>query len=295
MLKQRILTALVLLALFIPAVLWLPPIGWAALTSAIVGLAAWKWAGLAQFGKRARLVYALGLFACLATLSLSGIMDTETVQKRIFLSLHFVLAPLFWFVMVPLWLHYRWPLKGIRGLVVGLLVVTPPWVTVYSGVIGGPRELILLLILSLIASAWVADIGAYFVDRKFGRHKLAPSINTGKTWEGVVGAFVAVFFYLSLPWLVSLTKPPYLIEIDLAETFALLFALLCAAAVCTAACTLGDLFASFLKYQANVKNNNTLLPSHGGVLGQIGSMLVLLAIWPVPLAIVLVGATGMAA
>jgi len=285
MLKQRILTVLVLLAVFVPAALFLPDWGWGILISAVVGIAAWEWAGLAQLDKRTCRNYGLGLFVCLAALA----VGTANANAKEFLTPVVIpcilFAPLFWFVGVPLWLHYRWSLKGIRGLAVGLLVLVPPWLMCVSfsdnaGVVG-PRGWILLS----IPIAWVADIGAYCVDRMFGRHKLALSLNPGKTWEGVAGAFVVVFCYLFLPLGTLLLMGDEIV-------LAVIFKFLCAAAVCTAACVLGNLFVSLLKRQANVEYSSTLLPGHGGVLDLIDSMLALLAIWAIALFIVLFGLTA---
>jgi len=298
MLKQ-ILTALVLLTLLILAAFWLPPTGWAVLTSAIVGFAAWEWAGLAQFGKRARLAYGLGLCACLAMFfSLLDITDAKEALLGLFISSSFVFAPLLWFVVVPLWLYFRWPLKGVRGLVIGLLVLIPPWVMgvfAFDGIYdgrepGGWRAVAVLLFISfMITITWVANIGAYFLDRKFGKHKLAPLINPEKTWEGVAGALVAVFFYLSAVPLATLGFAEGMKLLMENHFLPFIILLLCAAAVCVAACVLGNLLVSFLKRPENAKNGNPLLPSHGRVLSQVSSILALLAIWPVAFLITFFG------
>jgi phosphatidate cytidylyltransferase len=110
----------------------------------------------------------------------------------------------------------------------------------------------------------VADIAAYFCGRAFGRHKLAPSVSPGKTWEGALGALVGVLGYgFVAAWSAGrlVAAPP----LDLA-----LFGL--ALAVFTAVSIIGDLFESLAKRQAGVKDSGNLLPGHGGVLDRIDSL-----------------------
>ena len=278
MLKQRILTALVLLALLIPAVLWLPPTGWAALISVIIGLAAWEWAGLAGYGKMGRIGYGVFVAGLLFGLCIIE-WDSEARFLAFFLPC-FWFCFAFWFVAVPLWLRFRWPLKGIPGLCVGLIVLLPagfmaaiadsqPANALLYGNYGKTTLLLILMI------AWVADTCAYFTGRKFGKHKLAPGISPGKTWEGVAGAVAGVFLYLASFFLILAhqnEQPDFtMFAILLAVAFAL-------ALVLTAVSVIGDLFESLLKRQAGVKDSSPLLPGHGGILDRIDSLLALLPV-----------------
>ena len=292
MLKQRILTALVLLALFIPAALWLPPTGWAALISVIIGLAAWEWAGLAGYGKRGRIRY--GVYVAALLFGLSTLPWYSRPNTLHLFGSHPYLLPLlvFWFVVIPLWLwlRFRWPLKGIPGLLVGLIALLPAGFMVASvdvlasGTHGIYDKTTLLGILTI---AWVADTCAYFTGRKFGRHKLAPGISPGKTWEGVAGAVAGVFLYLLallLPLFLQLQDEkarelfsdnfyhplvflgfrfhgaPFVYDKFAFDLCALTFAI---ALVLTAVSVIGDLFESLLKRQAGVKDSSSLLPGHG--------------------------------
>jgi len=277
MLKQRILTALVLLALLIPAFLWLPPTGWAALISAIIGLAAWEWAGLAGYGKGMRIGYGVFVAALLFGLSIAMVKWGERIAlMRLFelLMLYWLFCLLFWFVVVPLWLRFRWSLKGIPGLCVGLIVLLPAgFLAAIAGSMSGPilsiyNKGVLLFILTI---AWVADTCAYFVGRKFGKHKLAPNISPGKTWEGVAGAIIGVFLYITILFLTS--ERPHLSDIPLIIAFGFVLTL-----VLTLPSIIGDLFESLLKRQAGVKDSSHLLPGHGGILDRIDSLLPLLSI-----------------
>ena len=108
---------------------------------------------------------------------------------------------------------------------------------------------------------WLADIGAYFAGRSFGKHKLAPAISPGKTWEGAIGGAVAVLAY---GLLLSSKLPP-----TLAGNLPLLLMVL---VLLTAISILGDLFESLLKRQAGLKDSSNVLPGHGGVLDRIDSL-----------------------
>ncbi|MFA6922564.1 MAG: phosphatidate cytidylyltransferase, partial [Gallionella sp.] len=105
-------------------------------------------------------------------------------------------------------------------------------------------------------------IGAYFSGRRFGRHKLAPSISPGKTWEGVAGALLGVALYVAVVWYFS----PYSARISLLPV--LVFTSWCWVALAV----IGDLFESAIKRQAGVKDSGALLPGHGGLLDRIDAL-----------------------
>jgi phosphatidate cytidylyltransferase len=109
-----------------------------------------------------------------------------------------------------------------------------------------------------MAMVWVADISAFFAGRKFGRHKLAPNISPGKTWEGVAGALLGVIVYVEIVILVSGLQQHN--------------ALFVYALVGVALSVMGDLFESAIKRQAGVKDSGTLLPGHGGLLDRIDAL-----------------------
>jgi len=109
-----------------------------------------------------------------------------------------------------------------------------------------------------MAMVWVADISAYFAGRKFGKHKLAPGISPGKTWEGVAGAVLGVLVYVVLVMAGSGMTQHYSL---------ILFAM-----VGVALSVVGDLFESAIKRQAGVKDSGTLLPGHGGLLDRIDAL-----------------------
>ena len=122
-----------------------------------------------------------------------------------------------------------------------------------------------LTLLSVLALIWIADIAAYFAGRAFGRHKLAPGISPGKTWEGVAGALAGTVIYA----IICATASPPLTAIVQGNSWLAYFGftvLLCAVSI------VGDLFESSIKRQAMVKDSGNLLPGHGGVLDRIDSM-----------------------
>jgi phosphatidate cytidylyltransferase len=118
-----------------------------------------------------------------------------------------------------------------------------------------------LALIAIMATVWLADIAAYFSGRAFGRHKLAPSISPGKTWEGALGGGLAVVVY----GFVLAPKLP----VALAGNLALLFVVL---VLLTVISVIGDLFESLLKRQAGLKDSSSILPGHGGVLDRIDSL-----------------------
>jgi phosphatidate cytidylyltransferase len=117
--------------------------------------------------------------------------------------------------------------------------------------------------LAVMALVWVADIAAYFAGRAFGRHKLAPAISPGKTWEGVAGAIAGVLIYGAA--VLSYSPLAGKLPLPTAALAALLVLL-------TAVSVMGDLFESLLKRQAGIKDSSQLLPGHGGVLDRIDAL-----------------------
>ncbi|KPK06008.1 MAG: phosphatidate cytidylyltransferase, partial [Betaproteobacteria bacterium SG8_39] len=123
-----------------------------------------------------------------------------------------------------------------------------------------------------LALVWIADSAAYFAGRRLGRHKLAPAISPGKTWEGVVGGLAGVQVYAII---CASTIPALASRLEGGAAWLLYLSgggLLCAVSI------VGDLFESAVKRQASVKDSGTLLPGHGGVLDRIDSALAVLPV-----------------
>ncbi len=251
MLKQRIITAVFLVALFIGVLFYLPAVYVPIALAVIVALAAWEWGGLMRLDQVARWLYAsiLLLFCWQILIGAPDLADAI-----------FGISALFWLLVAPLWFRFKWALSGndAFGYVLGALVILPMWLAMIVLFRVGP-----MLLLAVMAIVWVADISAYFAGRRFGRHKLAPSISPGKTWEGVAGAAAGVMLYGGV--LLNFSPLGDHWSVGPLATIGVLVVL-------TAVSVAGDLFESLLKRQAGIKDSSQLLPGHGGVLDRVDSL-----------------------
>jgi len=263
MLKTRIFTAVALLTAFLLALFCLPSLGWLAFATIISGLAAWEWGALMALRGPLRLLLGVATVCICIILSASnpvalGLQDVSPDAAWRLGRWLYLPAAIFWLLVVPVWMKRHWPLpSSLLGLLVGMLVILPAWLAlVQLRQAGGELALILIL-----ATVWLADIAAYAFGRTMGRHKLAPSISPGKTWEGAIGGGVSVIVY---GFVMSSRLPPVLAEHEV-----LLFSVLLILSVIS---VLGDLFESLLKRQAGLKDSSNILPGHGGILDRIDSL-----------------------
>lgn len=250
MLKQRVVTAIILLVAFLSALFLLPAAGWALLVALVAGIGAWEWGGLARFGMAQRRAFVFVVVAASAAL---GLLPTASLLPA------YMLSALFWLLVVPMWLRTHWRAASpLAGWCVGLVLLVPTALAMMH-----LRGLGAWVLLGAMALVWIADIAAYFTGRAFGRHKLAPSVSPGKTWEGAAGAVAGVVVYG-----VVLALAGVLQVAGAGGWFGLLSGLL----VLTAISIVGDLFESLMKRQAGVKDSGTILPGHGGMLDRIDSL-----------------------
>lgn len=260
MLRVRILTAAALLSALLAALFLLPDIYWALFLLVFTLIGAGEWGRIA--GYRPPLV---GLYV-VATLALGLGLFAVPGQGAAWLGHGGILPHLaafaFWVLIAPLWLAFGWRVGNPLILaVVGWVVLLPTWLALVQ-----LRALSPSLLLGLMAVIWVADSAAYFVGRRFGKHKLAPTVSPGKSWEGVGGALVGVALYASL-WMIgdpSLRPGGY----GTGAFVTGILALWCM----TYFGILGDLFESWLKRLAGLKDSGGIFPGHGGVLDRIDAL-----------------------
>jgi len=282
MLKQRIITALILLALLLPALFSNQPEPFTLLILALITAGAWEWGRMNGLGRMASLLSGvLGLTAC-AALWWWGFITQATPQLWLWAGACWVLLGA-WMLLrgVAGWAQWpvvlRWPL--------GLMALSLAWLALAQARWLGPNFL-----LSVLVMVWAADVFAYFAGRALGgrwiKTKLAASISPGKTWEGVLGGLVGVLL-VSLVWL----------QADLSFDFSVAsfhtrlwqqgpWFWLASLFFMTVMSVVGDLVESLIKRSAGVKDSSGLLPGHGGVLDRVDALLPTL-----PLAMMLVSWT----
>ena len=274
MLKQRVMTAIVLLAILLPALFYKTPVPFCALALLMIAAGAWEWGRLNAFGQ----VGSFGLAAlCVLACGLSwygGLLDRP--------------LPLLWaasgaaWVLAGAWLLHAgvagWPrIPKILRLSGGLVALWLAWLAIAQARVMGIEFLLSVLVL-----VWVADIFAYFAGRalggRFSKGKLAPSISPGKSWEGVWGGMAGVVA-LSLAWSSWGGNTLYSHLVQRHGIAVMLLAVIFLAAMSV----VGDLVESLIKRSAGVKDSSGLLPGHGGVLDRVDALLPAL-----PLAMMLV-------
>ncbi|KAF1032416.1 MAG: Phosphatidate cytidylyltransferase [Burkholderia lata] len=280
MLKTRVITAIVLLAVLLPVTLFAPLEAFGALIALVLVFAAWEWARLLKLGGAGPVIYAVVAALALAA-SMAGNADSFSAMAGFASSRRLVdAAAVFWLLAGPFALWRKPTLAaGVWKpalLVAGLVVFAACWHALVAGRANGVP-----FVLSMLLVVWLADIGAYFAGKAFGRHKLAPSISPGKTWEGAVGGWLAVMIVAGLAIAFHAFDPTLFYSLTLRFGLPGVFAVL---TLLVAYSVIGDLFESLLKRQAGVKDSSGLLPGHGGVLDRVDALLPVL-----PLAVLLLG------
>ncbi|MFN5775996.1 MAG: phosphatidate cytidylyltransferase [Limnohabitans sp.] len=265
MLKQRVITALVLLALLLPALFHSRPEALAVLTLVLIAAGAWEWGRLNQLSRAPSLALS---GVCLALCLLSWVQGWPWEPSRLlWLSIGaawVLLGVALLRLGVVGWPSVALPLRLVGG--VGALWMT--WLAVFQAKIIGINFL-----LSLLTLVWMADIAAYFAGRALGRHKLAVAISPGKTWEGALGGLVGVLLMAFL-WAWADGR----FDVDSPSLYSRLqdkgtLILMLGAAFLTAMSVVGDLVESLVKRSAGFKDSSQLLPGHGGVLDRVDALL----------------------
>lgn len=265
MLKQRLVTALLMLAVLLPALFYRSIEPFALLTLVLIVAAGWEWARLNGCESSTALVLGVALGLVLAAFWLAG---------GIALSLRplWLAVGCLWVVLALVMLRRGvvgwagWP-TGLR-LWIGLFLIACAWLALVQA-----RLIGLGFLLSILVLVWMADVAAYFGGKAWGRRKLAPTISPGKSWEGALSGLLGVFVLAGVWLLVDAQGLG-----DHSSLYARLWAKGPALAVLSllflvSMSVVGDLVESLVKRSAGVKDSSQLLPGHGGVLDRVDALL----------------------
>lgn len=252
MLQTRVITALLMLAIFIPALFYSSNLIWATGMLLVTVLAGYEWAKLIDVSSIISMLYS-GLIAGVGVI-LIFLMQQNGFHWFFQQSLiAFCVVLLFWGIVVPILMSRIIVIKNkMLMLLIGIILLLPFWMAFVC--VKGADPVILL---TLLATIWLSDTAAYFSGKQFGKHKLAPAISPGKTWEGVIGALLAVTIFAVILYMV-------------ANVHWGIFPLLWVVAILG---VFGDLFESLIKRQMNKKDSGQMLPGHGGILDRVDGIL----------------------
>jgi len=259
MLKQRIITAIILAVVIIGAIVLLPANGFYVLVAGIFAVAAWEWAQLADIvHPQQRIIYALmvllsGVWASVDLGILNGFVDYD-FEPVLMANIAM------WFVLLGFVVKYPrktslWSRPWVRALLGAVLLV----LTALSLCYIRQQEHWLAMIIYTILVVVCADTGAYFAGVNFGKRKLLPAVSPGKTWEGFAGGLLANF-------VLAIAASKMIDDVNVALLIFVTFA-------ASLLSVLGDLTESMFKRNAGVKDSSRLLPGHGGVLDRIDSVM----------------------
>lgn len=258
MLKTRILTVMVVLPLFAAALFYLPNGGWALFLMPLMLAGAWEWGALAGWRGSARAAYVGAMALTGAALwYLPHFSGGSTMITREMNLVLFGASLVVWLIVAPLWMAQGWRVRSpLVMAVTGVVLLLPLW---WALVLLQMRPLQLLVLMAVV---WISDSAAYLCGRLWGRRKLAVTISPGKTWEGVFGALAGVALYYGL------VSAGGLVHSGILQGMAG-FAIFMFLAVLGIE---GDLFESWIKRTAGVKDSGVLFPGHGGVLDRIDAL-----------------------
>ncbi len=267
MLKQRIITGVILGFSFIAAIYYANPEIMAIALAGMILIGAWEWTKLIGIKMPLiRLLYCalLAVFIWLAWHALA--VDTNWIHLLVASAIWWLLA-LLWISLYPLGSEINVSNQIVKSFA-GILVLLPCWLGMVKLHLVGPSWLLFIMLF-----VWVADSGAYFAGRQYGKRKLAPKVSPGKSWEGVLGAVIVCSLYavIGLYWL------------DIKSEHVFTFLLVCALLVPVS--VIGDLFESMIKRHSGYKDSGNILPGHGGILDRIDSwtaavpLFVLASVW----------------
>lgn len=255
MLRQRIITATLLIPLVVAAIFLFDTVWFSLLFALVAAIGAWEWAGLCKVSK----IYQYG-YSSLIVMVLIGLYlidDNNFYNATIFCGV------IFWLVAVILVFSYQaqrnlLPKSPFLLLTMGFLLLIPMWVSLI--VLKSESDTGPVLIMFLMLLIWGADTGAYFAGKKWGKHRLASRVSPGKTWEGSI-AGVLSGIVITIAYVIVSNK-----DLNLGLAF------IGVSVVTVSVSIIGDLMESMVKREANIKDSGSILPGHGGVMDRIDSL-----------------------
>jgi phosphatidate cytidylyltransferase len=271
LLKQRIMTALILAPLVLFAILYLPLFSFQILIALVVGLGAWEWSSMSGMTRS----FTKGAYSALMVaicLGLCVLLPTDLIwyqgQLNSLYTYILSISVIWWVISFGMILAYPrfssiWYTSKILRGIFGVLTLIPTWVAIISLRAHGYGELShygATLIFYVLGIVWAADIGAFFVGVKFGKHKLRPEVSPGKTLEGLMGGVFASSAIIAFA------------ALHFQYDSSLIWLHITVGAITVGVSALGDLNESMFKRCAGIKDSGKLLPGHGGVMDRIDSL-----------------------
>jgi phosphatidate cytidylyltransferase len=265
MLKPRLITATIVVALFASALVFLSPFIFGQIMIFAILVAGWEWADLATFKtKFSKYGFLLALGLCMVA---TGYHVGFHAQFDVLASYNICALVVAFWAIIFLWLQgfpssaILWSPKPVMAII-GLILLVSTWLAIITILMMNNGKWLLGLAITTVV---LADVGGYVVGKLFGRHKLAPTISPGKTWEGLMGGLLFQF-----PLIIAL-------KIVLPDTNLISLALLIIPVGLIS--VVGDLFESMIKRQRGVKDSSSLLPGHGGVLDRLDGVMAALPLF----------------
>jgi phosphatidate cytidylyltransferase len=253
-LLQRVVWGVVLVVLLLGILLLLPPLAGVLLVCAFLAIGGWEWAAFFGWTSRGRRTVYAALVSMLVLLGFQLVPAPAALAPLLWLSLFW------WAACLVAILRFPRSISRPMAALAGLLVLVPGGVTVTVLLAKLPAGAGVPLVLLVLVIVWAADVGAYFTGRRLGRHKLAPGVSPGKTWEGVGGGLLASgLAAVAGGAVLDMTLPPPV-------------ALFVLGAGLAAISVVGDLTVSMYKRNVGLKDSGHLIPGHGGALDRVDSI-----------------------
>lgn len=256
MLKARLISAAVMVPLVVCGVLFLSTPVFALILAGILLLAAWEWSHLIPVGNiTLRIIYTASIAALFWLLWQAGL--ALNIFPVLLMAFVWWLCALFW-LSRPQILAAASPVNVNLKMLVGALVIVPAWAALsmlHASGASGPKLTLMLLVM-----VWLADSGAYFAGRQWGKTKLAPAISPGKTWEGVYGGLLSSLVFAAVAGGLYSHDVSWTLKFMLVAAVTVLFSVV------------GDLLESLLKRHSGIKDSGRIIPGHGGIFDRVDGL-----------------------